>query len=182
MAPVYYCLGQPSNTISSGALKFYVSFQKVTFKPLEHCDFFDPQGGYWRSPYHTQNNSDYIQIEIVKSKPQRNRNILFLTFWYLSKQNLSQLIHQNFGHVYIDRLKLISRKLLLEGLPTNIPDLEEPCHNCLLKKESKIPRGPTIDFSTFSHGFMLQMDFAFFNVEIICGFTSTFVSICSATS
>ena len=26
------------------------------------------------------------------------------------------------------------------------------------------------------------MDFAFFNVEIICGFTSTFVAICSATS
>ena len=30
--------------------------------------------------------------------------------------------------------------------------------------------------------FMLQMDFAFFNVESIRGFTSTFVAICSATS
>ena len=29
---------------------------------------------------------------------------------------------------------------------------------------------------------MLQMDFAFFNVESIRGFTSTFVDICSATS
>ena len=29
---------------------------------------------------------------------------------------------------------------------------------------------------------MLQMDFAFFNVERIRGFTSTFVAICSATS
>ena len=29
---------------------------------------------------------------------------------------------------------------------------------------------------------MLQMDFAFFNVESIRGFTSTFVAICSATS
>ena len=29
---------------------------------------------------------------------------------------------------------------------------------------------------------MLQMDFAFFNFESICGFTSTFVAICSANS
>ena len=29
---------------------------------------------------------------------------------------------------------------------------------------------------------MLQMDFSFFNVESIRGFTSTFVDICSATS
>ena len=29
---------------------------------------------------------------------------------------------------------------------------------------------------------MLQMYFDFFNVESICGFTSTFVAICSATS
>ena len=31
-------------------------------------------------------------------------------------------------------------------------------------------------------GFILQMDFAFFNVESIRGFISTFVAICSATS
>ena len=31
-------------------------------------------------------------------------------------------------------------------------------------------------------GFILQMDFAFFNVETILGFTSTFLGICSATS
>ena len=45
---VYYCPGYPSNTISSGALKFYISFQKVTSEPLEHCEFFCR---YWRSPY-----------------------------------------------------------------------------------------------------------------------------------
>ena len=39
---VYYCLGHPSNTISSCALKFYVCFQKVTSETLEHCYFFDP--------------------------------------------------------------------------------------------------------------------------------------------
>ena len=48
---VYYCTGHPSNTISSGALKFYIGFKKVTSEPLEHCDFVDPQDRSWRSPY-----------------------------------------------------------------------------------------------------------------------------------
>ena len=68
------------------------------------------------------------------------------------------------------------------SLPENLPDLEEPCPICLLTKATKISRGPTTDVSKFDPGFMLQMDFAFFNVESIRGFTSTFVAICSATS
>ena len=60
--PVYYFPGHPSNTISSGALKFYVGIQKVESEPLKHCDFFDPQTSSWVSPYKTQNNIDYLQI------------------------------------------------------------------------------------------------------------------------
>ena len=60
--------GHPYNTILLGALNFYVSFQKVTSEPLENCGFFDPQSFYWKSPYHTQNNLDYIQIEICQSQ------------------------------------------------------------------------------------------------------------------
>ena len=59
---VYYCPGHPSNTISSGAFKFYVGFQKVKSEPLEHCDFFEPQGCSCISPYQTKNNINYFQI------------------------------------------------------------------------------------------------------------------------
>ena len=51
VGPVYYCPGHPSNTISSCALKFYFGFINITSEPLEHCDFFEPQGRSWRSPY-----------------------------------------------------------------------------------------------------------------------------------
>ena len=44
VVPVHYCPGHPSNTMSSGFLKFYIGFEKVTYKPLEHCDCIDPQG------------------------------------------------------------------------------------------------------------------------------------------
>ena len=50
----YYCTCHSSNTISSGALKFYVGFQKVASELLDKCDFVDPQGHYWRPPYQTQ--------------------------------------------------------------------------------------------------------------------------------
>ena len=60
--------------------------------------------------------------------------------------------------------------------------MEEPCLICLLTKATKTPSVPTTDISKFPPGFMLQMDFVFFNVEIIREFTSTFVAICSTTS
>ena len=89
VVPVYYCQGHPSNTISSGALKFYVGLQMITYEPLEHCDFVDPQGRSWRSPYHNKNNLDCFQIVIFKVNPQRNRNVVVPTACALSKQNIS---------------------------------------------------------------------------------------------
>ena len=51
---VYYYLVHPSNTISKGAIKFYVGFQNVTYEAIEYCDFFDPQSHSWRSPNQTK--------------------------------------------------------------------------------------------------------------------------------
>ena len=136
----------------------------------------------WISPYQTQNNLDYFQLEIFKINPHRDKNLVVPTFCGISKQNLSQLIHQRFVHAYITRLELMSIKGLMEGLPENISELEDPCLIYILTKETKILRGPTTNVSKISPGFMLQMDFASFHVEIIRGFTSTFVAIFSDTS
>ena len=89
MVPVYYYPGQPSNNISLSALKFCIGFQKVTSEPLEHSDFVDPQGRFSRSPYQTQNNLEYLQIETFKVNPQRNSNIVVPTVCALSKKNPS---------------------------------------------------------------------------------------------
>ena len=62
---------------------------------------------------------------------------------------------------------------LIKGLPKNIPDWEELLPVCLLTESTEIPIVPTIDVSKISPGFMIQMDFALFNVESIRGFTST---------
>ena len=78
--------------------------------------------------------------------------------------------------------KKISRKGLMEGPPKNNPDLEYPCPNCLLTKVTTITRVLNIEVSNPPPGFILYMDFAFFNLEIIHIFTSNFVYICSDTS
>ena len=67
--------------------------------------------------------------------------------------------------------------MLMEGLPENLPELEQPCPIPILTKATKTSRGQITDVSKFSPGFMLQMGFAFLNVESIRGFTSTFVDL-----
>ena len=71
---------------------------------------------------------------------------------------------------------------LVEGLPENLIDLEDPCPIFLFTKATKILRGSTINVYKFLPGFMLHMDFVFFNVESICVFTSDFAAIRYATS
>ena len=51
----------------------------VTSETLERCDFFDPQGTSWRSPYHTQKNLYHLKINFIKVNPQRDRNIFVPT-------------------------------------------------------------------------------------------------------
>ena len=70
----------------------------------------------------------------------------------------------------------------MQDLPTNLPDLEQPCPIFILTKAATINKGPTIDVSKFVFGFVLQIKISFLNVEIIRGFTSTFLPICSTTS
>ena len=59
----------------------------------------------------------------------------------------------------------MARKGLMEGLPKNIPDLEESFPIFLLTKSTKISRDATMDVSKTSPEFMLHMDFSFFNVK-----------------
>ena len=106
-----------------------------------------------------------------------NLSQIFVTY----TKNISHLIHQRFCCVSITRLKIIPRKGLMESIPTNIPDLEDSCPFCLLTKATKPPIVPTIYVFKVYPGFMLQMDFTFFNVESIREFTSTFVATCYST-
>ena len=66
VGPVYYSTSHPFNTISLGAFKYYVCL-KILSEPLGRCDCGYMQDYYWKSPYRTQNNLDYLQLDIPKS-------------------------------------------------------------------------------------------------------------------
>ena len=57
----------------------------------------------------------------------------------------------------------------MEGLLENLPDLEHPFSIYLMTKATKMFIVSTNDVSKSPLGFMLHMDFAFFNVESIRG-------------
>ena len=142
----------------------------------------DFQSCSWKSPYRTSKNVDYLQIEVCQSQTQKKqRHCGSNCLWSLLK-NISRLIHQCFGQVFIVRFRVMANKGLMKSLPTKLTDLEEPWPICILTKATEIPIGPNIYASNFSSGLMLQMDFVFFNVGIIHGFTCIFVAICFATS
>ena len=121
MGKVYYFKGHSSNVISLDALKYYIGFQKIAPEPLELCDSVDSQGYSFTTPYRTQSNLDYLQIDIVKFNFQRNRDILVSTFCGLVKKNISQLIHRRFGHFFITQIIRMARKGIMKGLPTKLP-------------------------------------------------------------
>ena len=76
----------------------------------------------------------------------------------------------------------MERKGLTKSILKNIPDLEEPLPIFIFTRATRIPRGLTIDVRKSSPEFMIQMNFAFFNVESIHVFTSNFGAICYANS
>ena len=63
-------------------------------------------------------------MKFFKVNLQRNRNIVVPTVCAPSEQNIYQLIHQRFDHVSIIRLKQIGKKVLMKGLPKNLPGSE----------------------------------------------------------
>ena len=142
------------------------------------CDFVDPQGSFWRSYYQTQNNLDYLLVKNVKVNPQRNRNILSqLSFPYQNIDYLSELWS------FLDcQVKTMERKGLIEFIATNVPHLENNFPIYFLTKSTKVTIGQTTDVSNPTSGLMFQMNFQFFNVEIIRVFTLYFVAIYPDTS
>ncbi len=96
----------------------------------------------------------------------------------------NQLIHQQFEHRSIDKIKQMRKENMMRGLPLQITGFhnEYNCPVCLLTKSTKIKRNKTVP-SRLQHkkGEMLSMDFSFWNKKSIRGFTSLLTIICMTT-
>ena len=72
IGPVYYCPRHSTKTISPGQIDFF-GLNKLTYEPLEHCNFIYTQCHALKSLYITQNNIDFLSLELVKITP-KDRN------------------------------------------------------------------------------------------------------------
>jgi hypothetical protein len=74
------------------------------------------------------------------------------------------------------------RKNSLLGLPTHpFPPATTPCPICIRAKFHHPPKGTTLPTSHLTHGEYLHMDFAFWNIPSLRGFTSMLVIIDAST-
>ena len=96
----------------------------VTSETLKHCNFLALRVVPGYHPTRIKTVSTIFKYKFVKFNPQINRNIVVPTVCVLSKQNISHIIHQCFGIVSIFSIKRMARKVIMEVLPTNIPDLK----------------------------------------------------------
>ena len=75
------------------------------------------------NPTRTKTISNIFKLNLSKSV--LTETDIFISQLYVHfKKNLSRIIHNNFGHVSITRLKQTARKGFMEGIPENIPNLE----------------------------------------------------------
>ena len=56
-----------------------LDFKMLCLNLIEQYDFVEPQGFSWRSPYTSQNNFDYLKIEVVKLNPNISKDIVVPT-------------------------------------------------------------------------------------------------------
>ena len=62
VVPVDYFTVNPSNTISSDDLKFYLGLKNINFENIEHCDFVYHQGSSLRLIYQPMKSIYNLQI------------------------------------------------------------------------------------------------------------------------
>ena len=172
----------PSNDISLGPLKYYVGFHKGyiwTYWTVLFCLparlFLDIILLY--SKQFRLSSNIYVQIQPPKKQEYCGTNGLCP----INTESFSA--YSSAFWLCLDfPAKKNGKKKTNEGSPNKYPWLGRSIPYFILTEANKIPRGYNIDVSNVSSGFIFQMDFSFLNVEIIHGFTSNFVAICSATS
>ena len=106
VGPVYYFTGHPSKTISSGALKFYIGFLKGYIWTSWTLWLFWPSRSFLDiTLLDSQQSWLYSTRSCPDQSSQRQESCCPNCLWTFKANSLSQLIHQHFSHVSINRLK-----------------------------------------------------------------------------
>jgi len=93
----------------------------------------------------------------------------------------SMLTHLKFGCRNMQNIIHMQKHLSLTHLPSKLTKLLHECPICTKCNLPRLNRNPPVSLANLRPGQMLQMDFAFFNVQSVRGFTSYMSCDCVLT-
>ena len=187
----------PQNTIIPPAIQYYNSFRKVHTHHLRSLELIDPVGNKFTLPSNQEQIRkfllDYIYVDILISQTSRQKptptdishpiSINKTSFTTITPIDRT-LIHRRLmhtGHTTIDLMCKDSTMLdLPQKLPIHHPDTC-PCIICWTAKSNTPPKNKQSDLTYAHPGGLLHLDFTFYNVISIRGFTSELNIIDAAT-
>lgn len=93
----------------------------------------------------------------------------------------SVLTHLKFGFRNMKNILHMKKHSSLKNLPSKLQELPFACPICVKCNQPRLRRNPPLPINMLRPGQMLQMDFAFFNVQSVRGFTSYLSCDCVLT-
>ncbi len=175
--PTYYVPTNHHCTLSPTALRHYLKLPSVVTNHLQNLTIttnFNQTISIPSIPSYIRGKLlDYHKLLVIRPKP----NLSCLptpTVNRSSTYNLSrELIHQRLGHSSHRKLDLMCQNGSLQGLPKRpFPQANKVCPICVKAKFSHPPKGHTVDTTHLRRGELLHIDFAFWDITSLRGFTS----------
>ncbi len=176
--PTYFIPLNPQCTFSPTALRHYLHYRIIT-EHLDSLSVITSTGITLRFPsLKDHSNSqllDYHEFNVVKPKTTSSSMIpLPICNSATSESPLNRLlVHQRLGHNCDEILDVMCRKQTLLGLPKHpFPPRKCPCIICITTKTVHPPKAQITSVTLTKRGQLLHVDFSFWNLVSIRGFTS----------
>ena len=181
LAPVFYCPQAPHATLSPPALRLFNKFPSVILDTLNSLSVTFRHKLSITLSTSVHNNLDFLKLPIMHFS-HRLRTTPKLASLMTSGIN-EQLLHQRFDHRDLKTIIKMKNANLMDGLPTKIIDFHDSyrCPICALTKATRLPTHKHATRINHLPGDCLAMDFSFWNVKSIRGFTSLLSVVCITT-
>ena len=190
--PCFYAPKDPICTISTGALLQCAGFNRVLVDTGRSLHLSHRDGFSMDLPLTTKGDIDYLSLSIHRATRE---TAMRLEYRHLSLQPASILhprvqgtvlqswwFHFKYAHRSISMIQsMIDKGFIKAKKGLRLAPLNGRCPICDAAGATKLPRGPPVDTTELPVGSRFHIDFTFFNVESIRGFTAVFVIVEATT-
>jgi len=186
--PTYYMPNNTTCTFSPTALKFYNKYPSITTKHLHSLHIITHNNiklTFPSIPTKIKSNLlDYHQFHVVKPSNPKTLKLYnpIVKSTNTTKPLTRSLVHQRLAHCNHRKFDLMCRQETLSGLPKQpFPPHHAECPICLMSKFAHPPKGKTLSTDHLTPGELLHIDYSFWDLPSIRGFTSMLLIIDAKT-